>query len=455
LRYSSAAALFLAAASLHGAHAAGEAPAGTGPTPASGSSPLTRAPCSRYDLFKPRTEAVLIQTPSCDRIEPELFGLRAALAEHGMGFSLDVRPQFTYDLGGHRDVAPTRLYNGQAPTYVLGLESKFTYDLTRVGFGGAAQLVVGVTSQSSNTKELNPRFNSFNTFAVHQRFFGGQLELQYGYYDLIREYYGMVLGGNASSAALGPVSVIPVELGLSLFTPSPAMGITVKDASLRWYDRFTVARSASSTHFPSSGFQWDIDHNPSGLELTVPDARLLVVNEFGYKTPFGAAGMATWARVGLIYNASNVERYDQDVGAHAKNNYGAYVAFTKQLTQPAGFGPKGLYLDLKADYAPSNRNLFARDYQVAAFYLGPFDSRPMDMVSIGYSSTQFSGHLRKGLSALGVPVEKSTSALTVSYAAKLGPGIAWINGLTYQKGPAFTPRLPDATLLQSMFNFSF
>jgi len=417
--------------------------------------PAPDAPCRRYDQFLPRTEAAMLQPSGCDRISPELAGLRSTLADNGIGFSNNIRPKYTYDVAGHRNVTPSQVYIGQDPTYELEMDAKFTYDLTRIGMGGNAQLVVGVTASMSNYPEQIPRYTAFDTLAINQRFFDGQLELQYGYYNLIREYYGMVLGGNASSAALGPVSVIPVQLGLTLFTPSPAFTVAVKDPSLTWYNRFTVARAASGPHGTTSGFQWDIDHSPSGLAFSVPGAKALLVNEFGYKTPLGAPGRETWARAGVIYNTSEVTRYDQAPGARAPDNYGGYLAFTTQLTQPDGMGPRGLHVDMKVDFAPKDRNLFSRGYQMTAYYLGPFANRPMDMVSFGYSYSKFSETVRSSLGAIGVSSANYSSAITLSYAAMLSPGIAWINGITYQKNPTFTPLLPNAVIFQSALNFSF
>ncbi|UFH30030.1 carbohydrate porin [Pseudomonas sp. CIP-10] len=402
--------------------------------------------CNKYDKYLPRTEAVLRQTAPCETISPELGGLRETLAEHGMGIQAVFQPNYRYDVLGHN--ASTQTYNGQNPTYRQATSVKFTYDLTRAGWGGDAQFVAGATWESGSYPAGNPNYATMSSFAVNQRFYDGQLELQYGYYNLIREYYGMVLGGNSSSAALGPVSVIPVQLGLSLFSPSPAVTVGIKDSSKRWYNRTSVARSASP-----NGFDYDLDENKTGFEIKVKGSKALVVDEFGYKVESGANQKALWARVGGIYNFSHYNNYRD--GGMTDSNYGGYAAVTAQLTQPMGAGPKGLYLDAKVNYAPEDRNLYNKDFQLTTFYIGPFDSRPRDMVSLGFTRSYFSTYVHNLVESSGADAERTSTALSLSYAARIARGIYWVNGLTYQEGPSFAPAQDDALLFQTGFNLAF
>ncbi|HDS0918861.1 TPA: carbohydrate porin [Pseudomonas putida] len=402
--------------------------------------------CQDFAKFMPRTEAVLHQTQPCETIAPELFGLRSTLAENGMGLALNVQPNFRYDVLGHNE--KPQLYNGQNPTYRQSTTFKLTYDLTRMGWGGDAQFVLGGTWESGSYKSGNPNFATMSSFAVNQRFYDGRLELQYGYYNLIREYYGMVLGGNSSAAALGPTSVIPVQLGLSLFTPSPAITVGIKDSSKRWYNRASVARSASPNRF-----QYDLDENPSGFEIKVKGSRALLVDEVGYKIDAGANRPAFWARAGAIYNTSHYS--DMRNGGMTDNNYGGYAAVTHQLTQPNKAGPRGLYLDAKINYAPEDRNLYTKDFQLTAFYIGPFETRQRDMASIGFTRSYFSTYAHDAVEAGGGDAERTSTALSVSYAARMTRGVYWVNGLTYQEGPTFSPARDDALIFQTGLNLSF
>lgn len=424
---------------------AAESKAGPGNLPQS-SLPVAEGGCQAYAKYVPRTEAVLRQNQPCDTIDPDLFGLRPVLAEHGMGLIVTVAPNFRYDVLGHDE--KVQVYNGQNPTFRQSTGFKLTYDLTRMGWGGDAQFVLGGTWESGNYESGNPNFTTMSSFAINQRFFDGRLELQYGYYNLIREYYGMVLGGNSSAAALGPTSVIPVQVGLSLFTPSPAFTVGIKDASKRWYNRASVARSASPNRF-----QYDLDENPSGFEIKVKGSRALVVDEIGYKVDAGANQRAFWARAGAIYNTSHYS--DLRNGGMTDNNYGGYAAVTRQVTQPNKAGPRGLYLDAKVNYAPEDRNLYTKDFQLTTFYIGPFESRQRDMASIGFTRSYFSKYAHDAVEARGGDAERVSTALSLSYAAQVTRGVYWVNGLTYQQGPTFAPAHDDALIFQTGLNLSF
>ncbi|HDS1733458.1 carbohydrate porin [Pseudomonas sp. BP8] len=404
--------------------------------------------CKRYMRYSPRTDSVARDADPCQTLFPSLGGLRDVLADHGMGFVGNINPSYAYDVLGHN--AKEQLYNGQNPTYRLGFNFKLTYDLTRVGFGGDAQFIAGFTYSGGSYRSGTPSFDTtMQTFAINQRFFDKRLTLQYGYYTLIREYYGMVLGGNANSAARGPNSVIPATLGLTLFSPSPAFTVNIKDKSLRWYNQTSIARSGSPNRF-----QYDLDENPTGFDIKVKGSNPLIVDEFGYKRAAGDNGQrALWVRGGVIYNTSHYQDFKN--GGYSDDNYGGYLAYTQQLSQPEGSGRRGLYVDAKLNYAPPDRNQYTGDVQMTAFYIGPFDSRPRDMAAVGLSRSFYSRYAREQRQARGQETEHMATGVSLSYAARLARGIYWVNALTYQQGPTFAPISDDALIYQSSFNFSF
>lgn len=413
-------------------------------TPAQSS--ITAPTCEAYAKYVTRAQAVLRETVPCDTVSPELGGLRASLAEHGFGIYGSYAPNYRYDVLGHNQ--HPQLYNGQNPTYRQSESLGLTYDLTRIGFGGNAQLTMALASEQGSYKSSNPNFLTMSIFAINQRFFDDRLEVQYGYFPFIRQFYGMVLGGNSSAAALGPISVIPVQVGLSLFTPSPGMTLQIKDESKRWYNRLGLARSASPKRF-----QYDLDENPTGFDLKVDGSNPLIVDEFGYKVESSANQHSKWFRAGAIYNTSHYDDYRN--GGMTDNNYGGYIAGTYQVTQPDGRSPRGLYADVKVNYAPEDRNLYGKDFQITAFYMGPLDSRPRDMASVGFTKSYFSKYAHNAVEQYGTDAERSSTALSLSYAARVTRGVYWVNGLTYQEGPSFAPAADDALLFQTGLNFAF
>lgn len=65
--------------------------------------------------------------------------------------------------------------------------------------------------------------------------------------------YGMVLGGNSSSAALGPTSVIPVQVGISLNAPTPTFTAIVRDSERSF---ITTLPSAAVCRLPDTSTMW-------------------------------------------------------------------------------------------------------------------------------------------------------------------------------------------------------
>ncbi len=69
-----------------------------------------------------------------------------------------------------------------------------TYDLSRIGFSKDAQFTFSPQWATSNYHDSYPELHNIAVLAVNQPLLNGQLELQYGFYPLIRQFYGMVLG---------------------------------------------------------------------------------------------------------------------------------------------------------------------------------------------------------------------------------------------------------------------
>ena len=401
--------------------------------------------CAQYEKLLTRAELAFKNVPICARIKPDLWGLRKELAEHGIGFTATSYNGYTYDVLGNN--ARKQVYNGQNPSYNTSLNLYLTYDLTRIGFANDAQLTLAGNWVDSTYTPANPRVKTVSVFAINQSFFNHQLELEYGFIPGVRLFYGMALGGSASTAALGPSSVVPFQVGMSATEPTPTVNVIVRDPSLRFYNSTALTRSVSP-----EGIQKDVDLNPSGLRLKVPDARAMLINEFGYKQAPSANSNAMWLRAGAMYNTSHYTEFT--TGEKSDNNYGVYLAETVQVTKPYG-DARGWYLDSKLDYSPDSVNAINKAFQVSAFNVGPFASRPADMAAVGLTKSYYSEDLRKATTRYGLEAAPYTLAVTTSYAARLFPGVYLISGLTYTKNPVFTPLHSDALLLQETLNFLF
>jgi porin len=406
----------------------------------------TKAPeCASYERYMTRAEIAFKAVPICARISPELWGLRHELAKHGLGFTATSYNGYTYDVLGHND--KPQVYNGQIPSYNASINTYLTYDLTRLGFANDAQFTLAGQWVGANYTPANPRVSTMTVFAVNQSFFNHRLELEYGYIAGVRLFYGLALGGNASTAALGPSSVVPFQVGLSATEPAPTFNVIVRDPSLRFYNSAAITRSVSP-----GGIAQDVKDNPTGFRLKVPNAKVLLINEFGYKQAASASTRSAWLRAGVLYNTSHYTEFA--TGEKSANNYGLYLAETLQVSQPYGDG-RGWYLDGKLDYSPDSVNAINKAFQLTAFNAGPFPSRPADMFAAGFTKSYYSKDLRDVAAARDLAAAANTLAVTTSYAARLRPGIYLISGLTYTQNPVFAPTHSDALLWQESLNFLF
>ena len=402
--------------------------------------------CEQLDKLNTRSAQVVSPPSTCESLIGDIGGFRSALADRGWGAQLSWNPMVMYDLKGQS--ADPQQYAGQNFTWSQNMSLNVTYDLSRIGFSKDAQFTFSPQWATSNYHDSYPELHNIAVLAVNQPLLNGQLELQYGFYPLIRQFYGMVLGGNSSSAALGPTSVIPVQVGISLNAPTPTFTAIVRDSDKKFYNNFAVSRSMSP-----AGHLDDVEQNPSGLKWHVDGANPILVNEFGFKQAAGESQRSLWFRAGAIYNTSHYQYFDQP--GDSSSNYAFYVANTMQLTQPKKGLPLGLYLDVKADYAPDDRNAYTSDFQVTFFDIGLFPGREQDMTSLGYTRSFISKKFRDYVGEAGMEAPQSINAISLSHALRVTKGIYWINGITWQDNPTLVPKHESAVLWQSSMYWNF
>ena len=402
--------------------------------------------CEQLDKLNTRSQQVVTPPSICESLIGDPNGWRSALADYGWGAQLSWNPTILYDLRDQQ--RDPQEYSGQNFTWAQTMALNVTYDLERIGFTKDAQFTLSPQFSTSNYQDGYPRLHNIATLAINQPLLNGQLELQYGFYPLIRQFYGMILGGNSSSAALGPTSVIPVQVGISLNAPTPTFTMIARDSEKKWYNNFAVSRSMSP-----KGHLDDVKQNPYGLKWHVDGANPILVNEVGYKQDASENGRSIWFRAGGIYNTSHYAYFDKP--GDSSDNYAFYMANTVQLTQPQHGLPLGLYLDTKVNYAPDDRNAYASDFQVTLFDIGLFPGRQNDMTSLGYTRSFISHKFRDSLKPAGLEAPETINAISLSHAFRLVKGIYWINGITWQDNPTLVPKRDDAILYQSSMYWNF
>lgn len=404
--------------------------------------------CHDYDRYITRgSESPIIST--CETLSPDLLGLRPKMVDNGWLFMGFYSAGETYDLRGQE--ARPQQYNGQRPSYSGTLSTILTYDLSRLGWWGRqSQLTMEVNSWRSTY--ANGGINDDAAVAqlsVQQQFADGRVRLQYGYYGMLGQFYGMFLGTSTASSALGPTSIIPNLVGMSMYKPAPGVDVRLYSKSGRFYDHFGVSRSQSP-----DGFIADSEANGSGLKWSVDGAKPVYVNEIGYRVAPSADSRMTWIRQGVIYNRSSY--FDYKAQAYQPINRGFYLVGDHQFWQPdPGMPHRGWYFNLKTDYAPPKSNIYTADYAATLYSLAPFASRPGDMVSLGYTYNKISKDAQRYMIGQGYDAVDYSTTASASYALRAARGIYWTNTLSYTRNPVFTTHHPDALVLQSQLTFSF
>jgi porin len=405
--------------------------------------------CLAYDQMRSKgSEAPLASV--CDSLSPELGGLRAKMAESGWLFQFGNISSLTYDLL-HADSSVPQSYVGQRPTYNQTTMGIMTSDLSRIGFSQHSQLTISGVWVEASYLGAGVRSAYFSGLSIEQEFLNRQVRVQYGFIAPSNDFYGGYLGTSIASSALGPSSSMFYEVGVPSVKPAPTFEIRFYTPDLHFYNHFAVTRSMSP-----QGFQVDTQQNWIGLTLDgVEGARALFMDEVGYKVDAAANQRATWLRAGVLYNTSDYQDYG--VGRPTYGNNGFYLAFTKQFTQPDSFyAYRGIYADIKMDFADPSKNAFSRDVTATLYSLGPFASRPYDMVSLGYTHQWVSKEVGKYvLEATGVPAIAGSNTVSLSYAFHVIRGVYWTNTLSYTTQPVLAPSHAPALLLNSGVSIVF
>ncbi|WP_188794950.1 carbohydrate porin [Dyella nitratireducens] len=402
-------------------------------------------PCHRYDGLQPQgTTSPAIST--CETMSPDLGKFRASLADHGWLIQGGTNFGGTFDLLNR--AAHPQLYIGQDPTYRFGSFVTATYDLSRIGFAGASQLVFNANVQWFSYAGENPNGFAINSFYITQRFNDGRVQLQYGFEELGNQFYGFSLGTNSTTSPAGVGSSIPYEVGFIFNKTAPEANFRLASPHKHFYERFGVTRSVDP-----KGPQADWDNNNFlGLKWHIPGAKALYINELGYQTDAAPQQSMMWLRQGVMYNESHFPDFH---GGYANNNYAYYLVGDYQLLQTDATQPfRGFYVNAKADYAPPDRNVYAGDMGVTFYLLGPF-SRPYDVVALGYTFDRLSRSFERMQQADGFTAVDYSRNYSLSYVYRVSRGVYLSNQLSYTVNPIPTPKQPPSLTWMSSLSFSY
>jgi len=403
--------------------------------------------CLKYDSIRPRSST----TPwpsNCATMSPELGGFREDLYDKGWNIRSYVSLGAMYDVGKKNENPEIQTYSGQEAQIDYAIWLSFLYDLSRLGLNDGATFTFDVGSAAATWKDYIPSKTYISELSFFTPFADNRAELKFGMVRAEREFYGVFSGNSIGSSALRSESAIHIQAGLSTIEPSPYLGVTVYDKKHKLYGRASVSQSLSPEGlFANSDYK---DH----LFSNVPDAKAVYVTELGYRGRADLGEKSNWFRAGAIYNTSDYPLYDGSGGKD--KNHAFYSQADIQLNQSNEQIPQlGWYLNLRANYAPPDRNIYHGDTGFSFYKIGTFPSRPADLFSIGVARNWFSNDFRNQLSLTGVDTEKYQTTYSVSYAYAVAQGLYMNVGLARTDNPTLTPKQNPATVASLRLTMAF
>jgi porin len=346
--------------------------------------------------------------------------------------------------------AGNQTYFGQRPSYYAFNGIYLTYDLSRWGVPDGQFQVAGNIIASSD-QSYQARGFQFTALAWYQTFLDKKIELRIGYYAQDVDLVGIFVGGNFANT-FGVSASIPAEMGLAQSPTQTPMAKTIFHLTDTVYNTFAVSRSAPATGPTGNPIVDEAHFNPTGLRFTIPGAGVLLVDEFGYQNAAAPGVPEMWLRFGDMYNTANFTNFAQlsNPNATIKGNSAIYFLADRQLWQQApnsaNTAYRGIYAGFSAMYSPPAEVAFSQYYEGRAYWYGPFDSRPTDMLSLVYTHNVFSHYLADQINTANIPLaaqgsdvalaHHAANSVTVSYLAHLMPGIYLGLGAGYTDNPS-------------------
>ncbi len=371
---------------------------------------------------------------AADTLDQGLFGVRATLADNGIGYFGFTNSYFTDNILRHGMPIGGRenqLYSGQLPTVFSSNFGYLTYDLGRFGIPDG-QIVLGANFVRTTWSPLGPNNFSLSEATYYQTLFNKMVEVKIGYIANSLEFLGTYVGGSLAGGVFGPNGTIPVEQGETT-TIYPTPGVNVKvNLPRNVYTKIGVERALSPDGVVTENYQ-----DVGGVRFTLPNSGVFVIDETGYRVNPSPGIHQTWIRGAASYTSSNYQDFSK-IGHRADHNYGLYIFGDRQLWQknPSVYtAAQGIYAGFTVEYAPPALNRFTKYYEARLYSFGLIPGRPKDLLSLVFTDNVFSSylidtaHLRKQLT------HPNSEALSLNYSAHIYHGINFNTGLSFISNP--------------------
>jgi len=413
-------------------------------------------PQARLAALKAKYEPLRIKGWNVDLPLPNntLIGdtpFRSKLADHHLGFYFNGVAFGGVNMLKAARSGPngTQLYSGQKFTTRVTPSGALNLDLSWLGLENA-QLTGGFIDVFTSWDPAGPNTFSLSLLSYYQTFFDKLLELKFGYLANNFEFYGPYVGGNLASSLFGQSASVLTATGLS-HSVVPRPGANLQLNLGHYYEKSGIQYSSSP-----DGFGKQADENPTGFKWNVAHARVLFIQEVGYKRPATATAHQSWVRFGYIRNTSDF--VDLRYGGRSSHNYAVYGMADYQLAKFDGrpYHASGFYVGYSAHLGRDRYSRIAQTYEGRFYTLGPFASRPGDMASFIVTYNVFSRYAVEAAHRAGQSAPVGSWQATLAYNVAVVPGLIAGLGLSYSDYPAPIVQPPGTGhALQLLTNFSW
>ncbi|MDE3105634.1 MAG: carbohydrate porin [Acidobacteriota bacterium] len=375
--------------------------------------------------------------PIADSLGGAESPVRKAMWDKGMAVRLVQTVQYVQNTLQAPVPADQQVYIGQHPFEGALEHVLFTADLRQLHLQHAQLYASGVWNWVSWNPAGPKAFQIWDLY-LYKSLGNDRLQVKAGYISNGLEFVGLLVGGSTGTAAQGVYATLPYEVGLSYFPlTTPSLNVRLRGPG-QTYVKFGAQRSLDPAGGPT-----EVARNRTGFRFLPHGDKLLEINEAGYQRTASSTAREAWLRVGYMRNSTPFVNLSS--GRKESGNDHAFALIDLQVHRSDALQPyKGLYLGLSAMTAASRFNPYDRYYEARLYQKAPFRSRPGDMASLVASYIGHSKAALDPLRAAGKSVWSNSATLTGSYAIHVAQGQYLSLGLSYLRGAALTPRVPDA-----------
>ncbi|WP_454761861.1 carbohydrate porin [Caulobacter segnis] len=250
--------------------------------------------------------------------------------------------------------------------------------------------------------------------------FGDKGSIRAGLYDLNSEFYSNDSAGLLIAPAFGIGSELAATgpNGPSIF-PSTALAVRA-----RWTPNEHVYAQAAVLN-ANAGVLGD----PGGVHTSF-DNGVLVIGEAGWQGR-GKVAVGTWRYSDKQDDIRSLTPAGDPVHATAR---GAYVLLERQLTGEGDEAVRKTTAFARLGVSDGDTTAFKGGWQAGVLVEHVFESRPASAFSVGVNQAYLSGKFRDNAFDAGQRLQRSESAVEVTYSDKIGP-VTIQPDLQYVKDP--------------------